>query len=105
MLTVPAGALSADATITMTVYGTDLNTLIVAFQPSGLVFNVKADMEIDLGDNLAPQSDISKITPYHLYEDGTTAPVEIYYIDRSAYAIKIFCKVPSFSRYELRDGI
>ena len=99
---VPAGVLDSEVTITMTVSGEDISTLDVAFQPAGMTFVPAADMRIDLGNDLALNRDINKITPYHLYEDGSTADVDIYHIDRSSHTANFFVKVPGFSRYRLR---
>lgn len=100
-LTIPAGALNNDQQITMTVEGNDFNSLLVTFKPSGLVFNLGADMRIDLGDDLVRNKDIAKMEPYHLYSDGTSEGVDVFHIDRSSNAVNIFCKVPGFSRYGL----
>ena len=104
VFTVPAGVLDQDVTITMTVSGEDLNTLDVAFQPAGMTFSPAVDMRIDLGNDLALDRDISKITPYHIYADGSTADVDLYHIDRSSNTANFFFKVPSFSRYGLRTS-
>ena len=100
-LTVPAGEFNNPREITMTVYGVDLQTLVVAFRPSGLVFNKSSDMRIDLGNDLAPNSQVNKIVPVHLYEDGSTEDVDIYHVDRSSNALNIYLKVPGFSRYRI----
>jgi len=104
VLMVPAGVLTADMRITMTVYGEDLNSLIVAFEPAGFVFPRAVDLRIDLGNDLAPNSQVNKITPYHLYEDGSTEDGEIYHVDRSSHTLNIYIKVPGFSRYGLRGS-
>ena len=101
-LMVPAGVLTDYMPIAMTVYGEDLNSLIVEFAPAGFVFNQAVDLRIDLGNDLAPNSDVNKITPYHTYADGSVEDMEIYHINRSFYALSIYIKIPGFSRYSLR---
>ena len=101
-LSVPAGVLDAAVEMTLRVNGEDLNTLDVVFEPAGFEFRVPVDMRIDLGNDLVLNRDINKITPYHLYADGTTADVEVYHIDRSSHTANFYIKVPGFSRYGLR---
>ena len=100
-LIIPAGVLSEPLTITMTVAGDRYEDLIVSFEPAGFVFATPVDMRIDMGPDLVSNKDINRMTPYHLYADGTTQPVEIYHIDRSARNFNFFMKVPGFSRYGL----
>ena len=101
-LMMAAGVLTEDLPITMTVNGEDLSTLVVVFEPAGKVFSRDLDLRIDLGNNLAQNSDVNKITPYHIYADGSVEDVNIYHIDRSSNALNIYIKVPGFSRYSLR---
>ena len=102
-LTIAAGVLDADTPITMTVEGVDLYTLRISLDPHGLVFSTPVDMRIDLGNDLAPNSDLNKIVPYHLYDDGTVEDVDVYHLDRSSHTANIYLKVPGFSLYGLRD--
>jgi len=102
-LMIPPGILDQEVEITMTVHGEDFNFLLVEFQPAGLVFSTSVDLRIDLGRDLATNKDVNSIVPYHLYSDGTTGDVEVYFIDRSSNAFNIYLKVPGFSRYGLRD--
>ena len=101
ILTIPEGVLKGNQEIAMTVDGDDIQTLVVSFEPSGATFLPSIDLRIDLGNELAPNSDVNKVTPYHLYGDNTIEPVDFYYVDRSSYALNAYIKVPGFSRYGL----
>ena len=100
-LIIPSEVLDGDVEISMTVNGDDFGTLEIVYSPAGFGFDPSVDMRIDLGDDLVSNQDLRDITPYHLYEDGTTEPVEIFFIDKSSNATNIYAKVPGFSRYGL----
>lgn len=112
-LEIPEDALDDDVTITMTVYGHTLSTLIIAFQPSGLVFNEAAELVIKLGWDLvdvdlddlqvAHEHDGNNDGDYDDAEDWEEA-AEIDDIDELDDEVKIEIVVPGFSKYSSGGG-
>ena len=102
-LMIAPGLLDAEVEITMIVHGDDYDTLEIEFQPAGLVFNEPADVRIDLGYDLATNKDVNNIVPTHLYADGSTEEVAVYFIDKSSNDFNIYMKAPGFSRYLIRS--
>jgi len=92
---VPGKALEKDVKITMRVSGRYLSELMVAFEPSGLVFLKDAKLKIKLGKDLI-DLDMKKMTGEHHYEDGHSEEAELK-IDRGNITVRI----PGFSRYSL----
>ena len=102
---IQAGALDEDTQIDMTVSGTSLDDLVVAFAPAGLTFNIPAQLTIKVAVNkveVLPESFMVK----HIHGDGTVeeAVVGKYGLERSGLYYKFVIEVPGFSRYSMGGG-
>jgi len=102
--TVAANAVPADTTITMDVTsGTQLDDIVAAFQPAGLVFSPFASLQIAVSGDLdiAPQN----IVAYHIYADGTVTTTNITVEQTGETAWLFTIEVPGFSRYHIDDDM
>lgn len=124
---VGSGSLTEATTISMTVYGNTLSDLILAFEPSGLVFADAAQIRVAIGAKRVDRSlldlvglvlPFSGLEAEHTTSDGETdsaritsvrtfikllfATVETF--DLLLYDYAVICvEVPGFSRYGLRQ--
>ena len=96
--TVPRNALDDEEEITMRVYGRYLSELVVAFEPSGLVFLKDAKLKIHLGKDLI-DLDLNDVKGEHHYGDGSSEEADLK-IARDDIEVKI----SGFSRYSLGRG-
>lgn len=117
--------LTQTATITMTVYGNTLSDLILAFEPSGLVFAEPAEIRVTIGAQRVDRSLLDLVgllLPFSGLEadhtsEGETEPARITSVqtyirllfadlptlDLLLYDYAVICvEVPGFSRYGLR---
>lgn len=100
--TVPPGALSDAAPITMYVSGEQLSELTVDFSPSGLAFDPWARLHLHLGIERV-DVDPSTLSAVHILADGTEIPVDSQVSHRgNSKGWQIWVDVPGFSRYGLR---
>jgi hypothetical protein len=95
--TVDKGALENKVEITITLYGDELEDLVVGFAPAGLVFNKKkpAELIITVGEDLYDDDDLDKLVVTH-GEDEVSFEVKIV-----QDGIEITIKILGFSRYSL----
>ncbi len=97
---VPKKALEKEVEITMWVYGRTLSELVVAFEPSGLVFLKDAKLQIHLGKDLV-DLDLSHLEGTHHYGDGSSEEAEIQVEKAGGGAYNVNVRIPGFSRYTL----
>ena len=92
------GALTGPVTITMTVYGQTLSTLMLEFAPGGLVFRIPAQLTVDLGWDKVDMP-LADLVVWHVHDNGKVekVPCEVYKLDVDR--VRIVTKVPGFSRY------
>ena len=98
---VEEGGVGEDVVITMTVFGSTLDDLAIAFEPSGFQFLIPAVLKIDMksdDENL----ESSDIQAFHIYHDGTSVEAEIIGLDADDDELEVEISVPGFSRYGLR---
>ena len=105
-LVVPRGALTETKTITMSVIGDDLSSLVVGFQPAGLVFNKPASLRILLGRDRVDLSveEIRNLIGLHLYANGNVEQVDVRSMRLRREGVWLVIEVPGFSRYALGGG-
>jgi hypothetical protein len=96
VLRVPRGAMVDQETVVMAVKGWNLSELVIGFGPSGLEFLKDARLSILLGNGQV-DLDLSTLEAYH---DGQEVPVQV----RGSRKVRIWVKVPGFSRYSLGGG-
>ncbi len=100
---VQEGGVGEDVVITMTVSGSTLNDLVIAFHPPGTQFVIPAVLKIDMeSEDDNPES--SDIQAFHIYPDGTSTVAEIIDIDADDDELAVEISIPGFSRYGLRRG-
>lgn len=97
---VPSGGLTSPLLITMTVYGNKASDLVMAFDPSGLLFLGSAELKIVLGDEKL-DIPLSQIKAYHAYDNGTVVNANILSRIDGDGTSEIRIEVPGFSRYGL----
>ena len=105
---VQEGGVDKDVVITMTVSGSTLDDLGIAFEASGFPkggfrFVIPAVLKIDMeSEDDNPES--SDIQAFHIYPDGTSTVAEIIDIDADDDELAVEISIPGFSRYGLRRG-
>lgn len=100
---VPSGGLTSPLLITMTVYGNKASDLVMAFDPSGLLFLGSAELKIVLGDDKL-DIPLSQIKAYHAYDNGTVVNANILSRVDGDGTSEIRIEVPGFSRYGLSNS-
>ena len=98
---VQEGGVGEDVVITMTVFGSTLDDLAIAFEPSGFQFVIPAVLKIDM-ESEDEDLESSDIQVFHIYQDGTTVEAEILDIDADDDELEVEISIPGFSRYGLR---
>ncbi len=100
---VPSGGLTSPLLITMTVYGNQASDLVMAFDPSGLLFLGSAELKVVLGDDKL-DIPLSQIKAYHAYDNGTVVDATILSRVDGDGTSELRIEVPGFSRYGLSNG-
>lgn len=103
-LAVPRGGLAQPTLIAMTVYGNRASDLVVAFEPSGLVFLKAAELKVLLGYDRVDIT-LSQLQAYHVSADGTVSVAKILSIKPGVSAVEVRIEVPGFSIYGLRSTV
>ena len=103
LLAVPAGALNQDTAITMTLQGETLADIAIGFEPSGLVFNTPATLQLKVGNGVVDLP-LDTMVALVTEADGTTAQVPILELRQIEGATWIVIQVPGFSVYSLGGG-
>lgn len=103
VLAVPAGALNQDTTITMSLQGETLSDIAIGFEPSGLVFNTPAALQLKVGDGVVDLP-LDTMVALVTEADGTSAQVPILELRQIEGATWIVIQVPGFSVYSLGGG-
>lgn len=100
----PKQAVDQPVEITMNVTGHTLSDRVVIFEPAGLVFLKDAELYVLVGRDRVDM-DLSALTVYHQYGDGTVEPTGILDLQTNSHNnIEVTAAVPGFSRYGLRGG-
>lgn len=102
---IPDNALDGDVEITMTVYGYTLETLVIAFEPAGLIFNIPAELEIEIGHDLcaADEDEAEEMFGQHQYADGSVDEIDAELLKKNQ-EYEFYLQVPGFSRYSMGGG-
>lgn len=100
---VPSGGLTSPLLISMTVTGNTASDLVMAFTPSGLLFQGKAELKVTLGNDRL-DIPLQQITAYHAYDNGTVVDAKILSRTAGNGTSEICIEVPGFSRYGMSNG-
>ena len=104
-LEVGRNQVAENVVITMTVYGSTLEDLVVGFDPGGFAFVKPAKLSITVGKErytAIPEG----VTVQHEYSDGTVEAITVTHllVQKDGGRINIKLDVPGFSRYSMGGG-
>lgn len=104
---VPKGAVMEEVDIAMTILGDDMASLIIAFEPQGLMFDELAVLKLKIGGDLYEQLPDDLIVN-HIYKNEAGYEIEeeldILKLKEKKSSLEIWFYVPGFSRYSMGGG-